>query len=173
MQERQPYEIINCGNISFIPTLDAVLQCCRIFEGQFARAADGVDLDPQPIDGVDDRGFPDLGGVSYPDALAGLGHPRRAYASICSHWPILGKLETTALPRRRTPRLSIGLIFWQSCSASQSRNRRLTLPGGFFGFDPELAIVRHTSNHSNPALQRCIAAIRQAAAGGIIGICCC
>ena len=77
MQEGQPDQIVHCGNISFVATLDAVLQCCRIFEGQFAGAADGVDLDPQPVDGIYHRGFPDLGRVADPDALAGLGHPLR------------------------------------------------------------------------------------------------
>ena len=79
VQERQPYEIINCGNISFISSFNTIFQRCRIFEGKLARAADRVDLDPQPVDGIDYRRFPDFRRVADPDALAGLGH--RLYAS--------------------------------------------------------------------------------------------
>ena len=82
MQEGQPYEIVHSGNISFVSSFNTIFQCGRVFEGKLARAADGVDLDPQSIDGIDDRGFPDLGGVADPDALAGLGHP--FFTAICA-----------------------------------------------------------------------------------------
>ena len=121
VQERQPYQIVHSGNISFVATLDAVLQCCRIFEGKFSSAADGVDLDPQPIDGIDDRWFPDFRGVPYPDALAGLGHPTlRAVRADLQPWPIQGKLETTALPGRRPPKPAFECFSGSCASASQS-----------------------------------------------------
>ena len=77
MQEGQSHQIIHSGNISFVSSFNTIFQCCRIFEGKLARAANGVDLDPQPVDGIDDGWFPDLGRVADPDALARLSHSRR------------------------------------------------------------------------------------------------
>ena len=143
VQEGQPYEIINCGNISFVPTLDAVLECCRIFEAKLARAADGVDLDPESIDGVDNGRFPDFCGVPYPDALAGLGHSLRVDLQPTADTGQIGNYSTS----RATPDKGWVLECSGSVQAPPSpRNRRFTLPvRRFCQSDPEveLAAVRH------------------------------
>ena len=82
MQEGQPYQIINCGNISFVSSFNTIFQCGRVLEAKLARAADGVDLDPEPVHGIDNSRFPDFRRVADPDALAGLGHP--FFTAICA-----------------------------------------------------------------------------------------
>ena len=125
MQEGQSHQIVDRGNISFISPFHTVFQCCSVLEGKLARAADGVDLDPESIHRIDNSRFPDLGRVADPDALAGLGHSLRV---DLQHWPIQGKLETTALPRRRPSKQVLGYFCRLCRRLAGPRNRRFALP---------------------------------------------